>query len=297
MSRDLTPSVKAAVLVEALPWLERFQGATVVVKFGGNAMVDEELIHDFAQDVVYLRLSGLRPLVVHGGGPQITSELSSRGIASEFKGGYRVTTSEVMTVVREVLVDQVQQQLVEAINEHADLAVGISGDEQHTLVAQRRDAMVDGESIDIGFVGDVVKVNPELLKLQLDAGFIPVLSTVGLGEDGHHYNVNADTAASAIAVALEAEKLVILTDVAGLYRNWPDATSIISEITVDELEAMLPSLESGMVPKMEACARAVRGGIPRATVVDGRVSHCLLLEVFTDEGTGTMVVPSGDSND
>jgi acetylglutamate kinase len=267
------------------------------VKFGGNAMVDDALIHAFAQDVVYLRLSGLRPVVVHGGGPQITSELSARGIASEFKGGYRVTTSEVMTVVREVLVDQVQQRLVNAINENADLAVGISGDEQHTLVAERREAIVDGQPVDIGFVGDVIKVNPELLKSHLEAGRIPVMSTVGLGEDGNHYNVNADTAASAIAVELEAEKLVILTDVAGLYRNWPDTSSVISEITVDELENMLPTLESGMVPKMEACARAVRGGIPRATVVDGRVSHCLLLEVFTDEGTGTMVVPSGDSND
>ena len=297
MSLDLTPSIKAAVLVEALPWLERFQGATVVVKFGGNAMVDDALIHAFAQDVVYLRLSGLRPVVVHGGGPQITSELSARGITSEFKGGYRVTTSEVMTVVREVLIDQVQQQLVDAINEHADLAVGISGDEQRTLVAERREAMIDGHPVDIGFVGDVIKVNPELLKSHLESGRIPVMSTVGLGEDGHHYNVNADTAASAIAVELEAEKLVILTDVAGLYRNWPDTSSLISEINVDELESMLPTLESGMVPKMEACARAVRGGIPRATVVDGRVSHCLLLEVFTDEGTGTMVVPSGDSND
>jgi acetylglutamate kinase len=297
MSIDLTPSIKAAVLVEALPWLERFQGATIVVKFGGNAMVDDALIHAFAQDVVYLRLSGLRPVVVHGGGAQITPELSARGIASEFIGGYRVTTSEVMTVVREVLVNQVQKQLVDAINEHADLAVGISGDEQHTLVAERREAMIDGQSVDIGFVGDVIKVNPELLKSHVEAGCIPVMSTVGLGEDGHHYNVNADTAASAIAVELEAEKLVILTDVAGLYRNWPDTTSVISEITVDELESMLLTLESGMVPKMEACARAVRGGIPRATVVDGRVSHCLLLEVFTDEGTGTMVVPSGDSDD
>jgi len=297
MSLDLSPSIKAAVLVEALPWLERFQGATIVVKFGGNAMVDDALIHAFAQDVVYLRLSGLRPVVVHGGGPQITSELAARGIASEFKGGYRVTTFDVMTVVREVLIDQVQQQLVDAINEHADLAVGISGDEQHTLVAERREAMVDGQPVDIGFVGDVVKVNSELLKSHLEAGRIPVMSTIGLGEDGNHYNVNADTAASAIAVELHAEKLVILTDVAGLYRNWPDASSVISEITVDELETMLPTLESGMVPKMEACARAVRGGIPRATVVDGRVSHCLLLEVFTDDGTGTMVVPSGGSND
>lgn len=297
MSNNLSAGEKAAVLVEALPWLERFQGATVVVKFGGNAMVDDQLIKAFAQDVVYLHLSGLRPVVVHGGGPQITAELNARGVESEFRGGYRVTTTEVMAVVREVLVEQVQKQLVQAMNEHGTYAVGVSGDQDQILLTQRRDVLVDGLATDVGLVGDIVSVNSGPLNNLIEANLIPVLSTVGIDGDGNHYNVNADTAAAAISIALDAQKLVVLTDVAGLYRNWPDTTSLVSTISVTELETMLPTLESGMVPKMEACARAVRGGVPRATVIDGRVPHCLLLEVFTDEGAGTMVVPDGGNDD
>lgn len=291
MISHLTPQQKASVLVEALPWLERFRNATVVLKFGGNAMVNDDLLHAFSEDVAYLRLSGIRPVVVHGGGPQISAELSARGLTSEFKGGYRVTTAETMTVVRDVLVGQVQQQLVDLINQHGDFAIGVSGDEHHLLTAERRDAIVDGEPIDIGFVGDVTHVDPQALLEILDAGQVPVISTVARGSDGELYNVNADTAASAIAVALSAEKLVVLTDVPGLYRNWPDTSDLISQITVSELETMMASLESGMVPKMEACLRAVQQGLPEATVVDGRQAHCVLLEVFTDEGVGTMVVP------
>ena len=297
----LTPLQKANVLVEALPWLEEFQGATIVVKFGGNAMVDDDLMKAFAEDVVYLRLSGLRPVVVHGGGPQISAELTKRGIQSEFKGGYRVTTPEAMEVVRDVLVNQVQKQLVDLINEHSststsgDLAVGLSGDQSELLFAQRRDVLVDGVPTNIGLVGEVVKVDPSAIVQSLDWGNIPVVSTVARGDNGQLFNVNADTAASAIAIALRAEKLVVLTDVPGLYRNWPDTSDLISAICVEELESMLPSLESGMVPKMEACIQAVRGGISRATVVDGRSPHCLLLEVFTNEGVGTMVV-AGDKH-
>jgi len=291
MISHLTPQQKATVLVEALPWLERFRDATVVLKFGGNAMVDDELLHAFSQDVVYLRLSGIRPVVVHGGGPQISAELTARGLVSEFKGGYRVTTAETMTVVRDVLVGDVQKQLVDLINQHGDFAVGVSGDENNVLKAQRRDAIVDGAPVDIGFVGDVTHVDAQPLIDILDAGSVPVISTVALGEDGNLYNVNADTAASAISVALSAEKLVVLTDVSGLYRNWPSTDDLISQITVSELSDMMDSLETGMVPKMEACLRAVEQGLPEATVVDGRVAHCVLLEVFTDEGVGTMVVP------
>ena len=287
-------SDKVAVLIEALPWLERFQGATVVIKFGGNAMVDDELIRAFAQDVVYLRLSGLRPVVVHGGGPQISAELTARGIPSEFKGGYRVTTPEAMTVVRDVLVNQVQQQLVALINEHGDLAEGLSGDQSNILTAVRRDVLVDGVATDIGLVGEVTSVDTAAITQLLDWGKIPVVTTVARGTNGETFNINADIAASDIAVALTAHKFVVLTDVPGLYRNWPDTSDLISSITVEELETMLPSLESGMVPKMEACIAAVRGGLPQATVVDGRVAHCVLLEVFTDQGVGTMVVP-GDS--
>ena len=287
-------SDKVAVLIEALPWLERFQGATVVIKFGGNAMVDDELIRAFAQDVVYLRLSGLRPVVVHGGGPQISAELTARGIPSEFKGGYRVTTPEAMAVVRDVLVNQVQQQLVALINEHGDWAEGLSGDQSNILTAVRRDVVVDGVATDIGLVGEVTAVDTSAITQLLDWGKIPVVTTVARGAQGETFNINADIAASDIAVALQAHKFVVLTDVPGLYRNWPDTSDLISSITVDELETMLPSLESGMVPKMEACIAAVRGGLPQATVVDGRVAHCVLLEVFTDQGVGTMVVP-GDS--
>ena len=284
-------SDKVAILIEALPWLERFQGATVVIKFGGNAMIDDELIRAFAQDVVYLRLSGLRPVVVHGGGPQISAELTARGITSEFKGGYRVTTPEAIAVVRDVLVNQVQKQLVDLINEHGDLAEGVSGDQSNVLTAVRRDVLVDGVPTDIGLVGEVTAVDTSAITQLLDWGKIPVVTTVARGAHGETFNINADIAASDVAVALGAHKFVVLTDVPGLYRNWPDTSDLISSITVSELESMLPSLESGMVPKMEACIAAVRGGLPQATVVDGRVAHCVLLEVFTDNGVGTMVVP------
>ncbi|NBX70462.1 MAG: acetylglutamate kinase [Actinobacteria bacterium] len=291
MISHLTPQQKASVLVEALPWLERFRNATIVVKFGGNAMVNQELLQAFAADIAFLRLSGLRPVVVHGGGPQISAELTARGLVSEFVGGYRVTTAETMTVVREVLVNEVQAQLVNLINQHGDFAVGISGDQHKLLTAQRRDAIIDGEPVDIGFVGDVTEVNPDSLLAVLENGQVPVVSTVALDDAGNLYNVNADTAASAIAVALNAEKFVVLTDVPGLYRNWPDTSDLISQIPVSELEQLIGTLETGMVPKMEACLRAVTQGVPEATVVDGRQEHCVLLEVFTDEGVGTMVVP------
>jgi len=287
----LTPQQKASVLVEALPWLERFRNSTIVVKFGGNAMVNDELLIAFAADIAYLRLSGLRPVVVHGGGPQISAQLQARGLASEFVGGYRVTNAETMTVVRDVLINEVQHQLVQLINQHGDFAVGVSGDQGSLLTAVRRNALVDGELVDIGFVGDVTRVNPDSLLAIIESGQVPVVSTVALDAGGSLYNVNADTAASAIAVALGAEKFVVLTDVPGLYRNWPDISDLISQITVSELERMIGTLETGMVPKMEACLRAVTGGVPEATVVDGRQQHCVLLEVFTDEGVGTMVVP------
>jgi acetylglutamate kinase len=282
---------KAAVLAEALPWLERFHGATVVVKYGGNAMTDDALKASFAEDVVFLRLAGLRPVVVHGGGPQISSMLKRLGIDSEFKGGLRVTTPEVMDVVGMVLVGQVQRELVGLINGHGPFAVGLSGEDAHLFLAERRSATVEGEQVDIGQVGDVVDVRPDFVTRLLDDGLIPVVSTVARDADGMSFNVNADTAAAALAVALGAEKLVVLTDVEGLYAQWPDPESVIRTITVGELAPMLPSLESGMVPKMEACLRAVEGGVSRAHVIDGRVAHCVLLEVFTDSGIGTMVLP------
>ena len=283
---------KALTLVEALPWLERFRGALVVVKYGGNAMVDDELKAAFAQDIAFLRFAGLRPVVVHGGGPQIKAMLERLGLDTEFKGGLRVTTPEVMDVVRMVLTGQVGRELVGLLNQHGPVAVGLSGEDAGLFGARRRGVVLDGEEHDIGLVGDVVEVDPAAVLDLIDAGRIPVVSTVAPDDDGQVLNVNADTAAAALAVALGAAKFVVLTDVEGLYANWPDRSSLLAEVSADELEEMLPRLQSGMVPKMEACLRAVRGGVPKATVIDGRVRHSLLLEVFTSEGTGTMVVPS-----
>ena len=283
---------KAAVLTEALPWLKQFHGKTVVVKYGGNAMVDEKLKRAFAEDIVFLRYAGVRVVVVHGGGPQISDMLGRLGIDSEFRGGLRVTTPEAMDVVGMVLVGKVGRELVGLLNAHGPFAVGMSGEDAGLFTAERRSAMVDGESVDIGLVGDVVDVRPEAVIDLIDAGRIPVVSTIAPDEDGQAHNVNADTAAAALASALGAEKLVVLTDVAGLYRNWPDSDEIITQIDAAELAELLPSLASGMVPKMEACLRAVQSGVSRATVIDGRVPHSLLLEIFTDAGSGTQVIPS-----
>ncbi|HET6742556.1 MAG TPA: acetylglutamate kinase [Kribbella sp.] len=283
---------KAAVLTEALPWLKEFHGKTVVVKYGGNAMVDEKLKRAFAEDIVFLRYSGVRVVVVHGGGPQISEMLGRLGIDSEFRGGLRVTTPEAMDVVGMVLVGKVGRELVGLLNAHGPFAVGMSGEDAGLFTAERRTATVDGEQVDIGLVGDVVEVRPEAVIDLIDAGRIPVVSTIAPDEDGQAHNVNADTAAAALASALGAEKLVVLTDVAGLYRNWPDSDDIITQIDTDELAELLPTLASGMVPKMEACLRAVESGVSRATVIDGRVPHSLLLEIFTDAGIGTQVIPS-----
>jgi acetylglutamate kinase len=286
---------KAEVLIEALPWLQQFHGAVVVVKYGGNAMIDEQLKRAFAQDMVFLKLCGLHPVVVHGGGPQITAMLDRLGIPGEFTGGLRVTTPETMDIVRMVLVGQVGRELVGLINQHGPYAVGISGEDAHLFTARRRPAIVDGQPVDIGLVGDVVAVNPDAVLDIVRAGRIPVVSTVAPDLDGLVHNVNADTAAGALAIALHAAKLVVLTDVEGLYLNWPDRSSLRHQIRADELESVLPGLASGMVPKMEACLRAVRGGVARAHVIDGRLAHSLLLEVFTTKGVGTMVLPDEES--
>lgn len=294
MSRTISPNrdlllTKAATLIEALPWLSKFAGETVVIKYGGNAMIDDDLKRAFAEDIVFLRRVGLKPVVVHGGGPQINSMLTRLGITSEFRGGLRVTTSEAMDVVRMVLVGQVGRELVGLINAHGPLAVGLSGEDGGLFRAERRGLVIDDEEIDLGLVGDVASVNPAALLDIVDAGRIPVVASVAPGPDGQVYNVNADTAASALAVALGAKRLLMLTDVAGLYADYPDESSIITAITPEEVRALTPSLTAGMVPKMDACVRAVEGGVTSATIIDGRVPHCLLLEIFTDDGIGTMV--------
>jgi acetylglutamate kinase len=295
-ARDLGIALgKASTLIEALPWLARFTGSTVVVKYGGNAMIDAELQRSFAADMVFLRLVGIHPVVVHGGGPQISSMLGRLGLESEFRGGLRVTTPEAADVVRMVLVGQVGRQLVGLINEHGPYAVGMSGEDARLFTAVRRPAYVDGEPVDVGLVGDVAHVNAVAVTDLIAAGRIPVIATVAPDSDGVLHNLNADTAAGALAVALGARKLIVLTDVEGLYADWPadgsrpSADDVISSLSADELEAMLPTLATGMVPKMAACLRAVRGGVPKAHVIDGRVPHALLVEVFTDEGVGTQV--------
>ncbi|MCG2798427.1 MAG: acetylglutamate kinase [Cellulomonas sp.] len=296
---DLRPDQKAEVLIEALPWLQKFAGALVVVKYGGNAMVDEDLKRAFAQDMVFLRQVGLRPVVVHGGGPQINAMLDRLGIASEFRGGLRVTTPEAMDVVRMVLTGQVSRELVGLLNAHGPYAVGLSGEDGGLFGARRRTAEVDGQPVDVGLVGEVVQVNPGAVLDLLDAGRIPVVSTVApdLADPTQVLNVNADTAAAALAVALGARKLVVLTDVEGLYARWPDPASLIRRLRASELVQILPGLDAGMRPKMEACLRAVRGGVGRAHVIDGRSPHSILVEVFTSEGIGTMVFPDVEPAD
>jgi len=290
---------KAAALIEALPWLERFHGETVVLKYGGNAMTEDGLRRSFAQDVVFLRYAGLRPVVVHGGGPQINAHLDRLGMRSTFRAGLRVTTPETMDVVRMVLTGQVNREIVGLVNEHGPFAVGLSGEDAHLLTARRMQAEVGGEFVDIGEVGEVESVNPGAVAALLADGRIPVISSVARSAEGGVLNVNADTAAAALAVELRAAKLVLLTDVAGLYPNWSgaDAASAtqarpFSQLTADELAALMPGLSDGMIPKMAACLTAVRGGVPQAHVLDGRLPHAILLEIFTDSGIGTMVVPN-----
>ncbi|WP_280471793.1 acetylglutamate kinase [Nocardia cyriacigeorgica] len=283
---------KAHVLADALPWLQKFHDKIVVVKYGGNAMIDDRLKRDFAADMAFLRTVGVHPVVVHGGGPQINAMLTRLGLTGEFRGGFRVTTPEIMDVVRMVLFGQVGRELVGLINAHGPYAVGISGEDAHLFTATRRTVDVDGEATDIGLVGDVTEVNPAAVLDLIGAGRIPVVSTIAPDADGIVHNINADTAAAALAEGIGAEKLVVLTDVEGLYTDWPDRSSLTSAIDADALAELLPRLDAGMVPKMEACLRAVRGGVPSAHVIDGRVPHSVLLELFTGEGIGTMVTPA-----
>jgi acetylglutamate kinase len=289
---DALPTpVKAQVLAEALPWLKQLHGKIVVVKYGGNAMTDDALRQAFAADMAFLRNCGIHPVVVHGGGPQITAMLRRLGIdKGDFKGGFRVTTPEVLDVARMVLFGQVGRELVNLINAHGPYAVGITGEDAQLFTAVRRSVNVDGVATDIGLVGDVDRVNTAAVLDLIAAGRIPVVSTLAPDADGVVHNINADTAAAALAEALGAEKLLMLTDVEGLYTSWPDRDSLVSEIDTATLAQLLPTLETGMIPKVEACLRAVTGGVPSAHVIDGRVEHCVLVELFTDAGTGTKVV-------
>lgn len=295
--QDLTAQDKANVFASALPWLQKFHGAIVVIKYGGNAMIDDELKASFASDVVFLKLVGLNPVVVHGGGPQINAMLDQLNIESTFNAGYRVTTPEIMDVVQMVLTGQVQREIVGLLNQHEPLAVGVSGQDANLFRAVQHLPEVDGEKVDIGLVGDIVEVNPDFINLLIADGLIPIVSSVATDEDGNVYNVNADIAASRLATALKAEKLVMLTDVAGLYSDWPNSDSVISEISTTELTELMPTLESGMIPKMQSALDAVESGVHSAHIIDGRVKNSMLLEVFTDTGIGTLVLKEENKND
>ena len=284
-------AIKAETLIESLPWLQKFHGKVVVVKFGGNAMVDAELQKAFAEDMAYLRWVGIRPVVVHGGGPQISARLAELGIESEFRGGFRVTTSETINIVRDVLRDQISAQLATLIQEAGAKTLVMSGEDANLFRAEKTALETEGGPVDIGLVGEVTQVNPRIVLEALEAGKIPVISTVAPTTSGELLNVNADLAAAALAVALGAEKLMVLTDVPGLYSDWPNRDSLVSEITSKELENLLPTLESGMIPKMHSCLKAVQGGVPTAHVIDGRTPHSILLEIFTVTGVGTIVLP------
>lgn len=277
----------AHVLVEALPYIRRFEGRTVVVKYGGNALAgttDHDALDLFAKDIVLMHAVGIRPVVVHGGGPQINEMLDRLGIESRFSNGLRVTDEPTMDVVQMVLNGQVNPRIVNAINTHGNVAVGLSGVDGRTLRVIERDR-------ELGFVGDIETVNTHVLKGLLDDGLVPVVSTLGVDETGRTFNINADTAAGAIAEALGAEKIIYLTDIAGLRRDVDDETSLIERITVEGLRGLIAdgTISGGMIPKVDSCLRAVEGGVASAHILDGRIAHVLLLELFTDQGVGTMI--------
>jgi acetylglutamate kinase len=275
---------KAAVLAEALPYIREFSGSIVVIKYGGHAMATPALAELFAADVVLMRLVGLNPVVVHGGGPQITDLMRRLGKEPSFVDGRRVTDTETVDIVRMALVGKVNREIVAAINRHGPYAVGLSGEDAGLIQVEMRDPM-------LGFVGDVSAIDPTIVHRLVNEELIPVIATVGVDDQGQAYNVNADTVAGAVAEALDAEKLVYLTDVAGIYERWPDESSKLSRVHVDRLAELLASgaVREGMIPKIESCIHALQYGVRRAHVLDGRLPHVLLLEFFTREGIGTMV--------
>jgi acetylglutamate kinase len=281
--------VKAETLIESLDWLRQFHDKVIVIKFGGNAMVDQELQRAFAQDVAYLRYVGIKPVVVHGGGPQITARLSELGIESIFRGGMRVTDEQSIPVIKDVLKNQIGAQLAELIQEAGASAKVLSGEDENLFKAVKVQAQLPEGPVDLGLVGEVRSVNPRAVLNAIENSVVPVISSIAPNSEGQLLNVNADLAAAALAVAVGAEKLMVLTDVQGLYSDWPNRDSLISSISTEELKELLPKLESGMIPKMQACLEAVEGGVPKAHIIDGRTPHSILLEVFTKSGVGTQV--------
>ncbi len=299
----MTPMEKASILVEALPYIKKFYGKTVVIKYGGHAMINEELKKAVLTDVVLMKYVGMRPVIVHGGGPEITNMLKRLGIQSSFVGGLRVTDEMTMEIAEMVLVGKVNKAIVALLNQYGGRAVGLSGKDANLFQVVKKNGKVrqpDGslESVDIGFVGDITKVNPDLVDTLLRKGYIPVISPVSAGHDGESYNINADDAAGALCQALGADKLINLTDVEGILRDKNDKESLISVITESEVPGLIEQgiIDGGMIPKVECCLAALRGGVHSIHILDGRVPHAILLEIFTDKGVGTMVVKEQEVN-
>jgi acetylglutamate kinase len=281
-----TPDFQAETLIQALPYIREFSGKTIVIKYGGNAMIDEELKRAVMRDLILMRYVGINPILVHGGGPEVSEAMRRMGKEPEFVGGLRVTDAETMEIVEMVLAGKTNKSIVAHLNAEGGQAVGLSGKDANLLVAVK-----ETERGDIGFVGRISQVNPGIIHTLTGGGYIPVISSVAIGPDGAAYNVNADTAAAALAVALRATKLILMTDVEGLYRDFSDKSSLISELPAAEARQMIEAgaVDKGMIPKLQACADAVEDGVPRAHIIDGRRPHALLIEVFTDSGIGTMV--------
>jgi acetylglutamate kinase len=282
---------KARVLMEALPYIKEYYGRTVVVKFGGNAMENDELKEMFASDIVLMRYVGMNPVIVHGGGPQVTHYMERLSMEVRFVDGHRVTDAAAMEVVKMVLVGKVNKEIVSLINGHGTLAVGLSGEDGNLLMARKRTHVGEEGEVDLGFVGDVAKVNPGILNNLIRDEFIPVVASIGVDENGQSYNINADLVAGALAASLRADKLIYLTDVDGIYRDFQDRSSLIAELTTGEVEQLIQDggLTSGMLPKIQSCIDALRSGVRRAHIVNGTIDHALLLELYTDAGIGTMV--------
>jgi acetylglutamate kinase len=278
---------RAAVLIEALPYLQQFYGKRIVIKYGGNAMIDETLKQHVMQDVALLQYVGIRPILVHGGGPEINAVLKQIGHTSEFVGGLRVTDRTTMEIVEMVLAGKTNKGIVALLNQQGAKGVGLCGKDANLIVARK----MESPEGDLGFVGEITNINPEILDLLADNGYVPVVAPVAFGEDGESYNVNADHAAGAIAAKVEAVKLIVLTDVEGLYRDFSDKSSLINSMTVEETKQMLATgqADRGMIPKLEACVQALESGVERAHLIDGRQSHAILTELFTDSGIGTMI--------
>ncbi|MDA8234265.1 MAG: acetylglutamate kinase [Clostridia bacterium] len=293
----INPMERAQILVEALPYIKKFQGKTIVIKYGGNAMISDELKNAVMQDVILMKFVGMNPVIVHGGGPEITGMLKRVGKETEFVGGLRMTDRETMEIVEMVLVGKINKEIVALINQFGGRAVGLSGKDDNLIRAEKKLGRVrtpDGqdEFHDIGYVGDVAEINPRLLENLMNEGFIPVVAPVGVGEDGAGYNINADYVAGEIAAALKADKLILLTDVEGIFEDYSNKETLLSELKVGEIDDKIRQgvISGGMIPKVECCVAALDGGVNKTHIIDGRIAHSILLEIFTDQGIGTMVV-------